>query len=173
MSKTKNNSHNLGEIIRQHRITVPLTLGELAARSGVSVSHLGRIERGERFPSARVLSRIALPLGFNEEELFTLAGYLSPSSIMQDEAIEDIKSRQLDPVVASMLRREPFEIQRAVIVILTILKSFAGQTARCPLGIDCYSSCYWWRDGGCKYNKPVKDRPELSGKTPRQESVLG
>lgn len=28
MDKTKNNSHNLGEIIRQHRITVPLTLAE-------------------------------------------------------------------------------------------------------------------------------------------------
>ena len=174
MDKTKNNSHNLGEIIRQHRITVPLTLAELATRSGVSVSHLGRIERVERFPSARVLGRIAQPLGFDKEELFTLAGYLSPKSIMQDEAIEDIKSRQLDPVVASMLRREPFEVQRAVIVILAMLKSFAGQTARCPLDLDCYASCYWWHDGGCEYKENgSRIGPELPGKTHRQESVTG
>jgi len=46
--------------------------------AGVSASHLGRIERGERFPSGSVLRRIAGPLGFEEDELFTLAGYLCP-----------------------------------------------------------------------------------------------
>ena len=56
---------DLGKIIKQQRIKVPLTLQELAAESGVSSSHLGRIERSERFPSARILRKIAKPLGFD------------------------------------------------------------------------------------------------------------
>ena len=73
-------NNDLGRILKQQRITVPLTLQELAKTSGVSSSHLGRIERGERFPSARILRKIAKPLGFDEDELFTLAGFLSPQT---------------------------------------------------------------------------------------------
>ena len=69
---TNNYRNNLGEVIKQQRVTVSLTLQELAARSGVSSSHLGRIERGERFPSALVLRNIAKPLGFDEGKPFTL-----------------------------------------------------------------------------------------------------
>ena len=69
-------SQNLGRIVKQQRIAGGLTLRELSARSGVSSSHLGRVERGERFPSAHILQRIASPLGFQESELFALAGYL-------------------------------------------------------------------------------------------------
>ena len=70
--------NELGKIIKQQRLSIPLTLQELTAKSGVSSSHLGRIERGERFPSAHVLRKIARPLGFEENELFTLANYLPP-----------------------------------------------------------------------------------------------
>jgi len=48
--------------------------------SGVSSSHLRRIERGERFPSAAILRKIAKPLGFSESELLSLADYLPPES---------------------------------------------------------------------------------------------
>lgn len=123
-----NNSRNLGRIIKQRRILASLTLGELSTRSGVSASHLARIERGERFPSARILRRITKPLGFDEGELFTLAGYLSPQSITEAEAMARGNSKQLDPIVASMLRQEPYEVQHAVIVILSVLKSIAKQT---------------------------------------------
>jgi transcriptional regulator with XRE-family HTH domain len=74
------NNRDLGRILKQQRVLIPLTLQELAASTSVSSSHLGRIERGERFPSARILRRIAKPLGFNEDELFTLAGFLSPQT---------------------------------------------------------------------------------------------
>jgi len=121
------NSYNnhLGGIIKQRRVTVPLTLQELAGRSGVSSSHLGRIERGERFPSARILRKIAKPLGFEEDELFALAGYLSPQPAGIAERNPEYGGRQLDPYVASVLAREPADVQRAVIGILTILKSIA------------------------------------------------
>jgi len=120
------NNNDLGRILKQQRITVPLTLQELARESGVSSSHLGRIERGERFPSARILRKIAKPLGFGEDELFTLAGFLSPqTSGVAEESGTRYSSRQLDPYVARMLTEEPPEVQRAVVGVLSLLKSIA------------------------------------------------
>jgi transcriptional regulator with XRE-family HTH domain len=119
------NNSDLGKILKQQRINVPLTLQELAATSSVSSSHLGRIERGERFPSARILRKIAKPLGFNEDELFTLAGFLTPQTSGVTEGEAHFSARHLDPYVARMLAEEPPETQRAVIGILSLLKSVA------------------------------------------------
>ena len=116
---------NLGQIIRQQRITVPLTLQQLASMSGVSASHLGRIERGERFPSASILRKVAQPLGFEENELFILAGYLSPQTPRIAEAGPGYRGGRLAPYVARALAEEPIEVQHAVIGILSILKSIA------------------------------------------------
>ena len=118
-------SKDLGEIIRQQRIAMPLKLQQLAAMSGVSASHLGRIERGERFPSASVLRKIAKPLGFDEDELFTLAGYLSPHPPSIAERGAEYTGKRLDPYVARVLAEEPVEMQRAVVGVLSILKSVA------------------------------------------------
>ena len=102
-----NNSKSaLGEILKQQRLRMSLTLRELTELSGVSASHLGRVERGERFPSASILRRIAQPLGFEEDELFTLAGYLSPQPSGIGEAHPVYGVRQLDPYVAKVLSEE-------------------------------------------------------------------
>jgi transcriptional regulator with XRE-family HTH domain len=101
---------NLGEVIRRQRAMMALTLAELAEKSGVSASHLGRIERGERFPSARILRRIARPLGFDE-------------TLPEDGG-------QLDPYVATVLSQEPVSIQHAVVGIVTILKGIAESTTK-------------------------------------------
>ena len=122
--ESSNHSH-LGKIIKQQRISLSLTLQELAAKSKVSASHLGRIERGERFPSAHILQRIAQPLDFEENELFTLAGYLSTQPYMVAENPPGYRGSQLDPYVARLLSQEPVQTQRAVIGILTMLKSIA------------------------------------------------
>ena len=114
--------HDLGRMIKQQRMAMLLTIGQLANASGVSESHLGRIERGERFPSAHILRKIAKPLGYGENELFTLAGFLSPNR--SDDAKEEQASR-LDPYVAKVLAEESFEVQRSVIGILSILKSLS------------------------------------------------
>ena len=124
------NPGNLGRIIRQQRVTIPLTLQQLSAASGVSASHLGRIEKGQRFPSASILRRIARPLGFDEDELFTLAGYLSPQPAGIAEENPEYTSGRLDPYVARILGQEPVEIQHAVLGILTILKSLAKSTTK-------------------------------------------
>ena len=122
------NSMNLGRILKQQRLMIPLTLAQLAATSGISSSHLGRIERGERFPSASILRKIAKPLGFEENELFSLAGYLSSLPPGIEEGKAEYGVGQLDPYVSKMLSQEPVEIQRTVIGILSILKSIAKAT---------------------------------------------
>jgi len=120
-----NSSNDFGRIIKQQRIALQLTLQQLADRSGVSPSHLGRIERGQRFPSAHILRKIAQPLGFDEDELFTLAGYLSSEPLSVAEKDPAYSGGRLDPYVAAVLSQEPVETQRAVIGILTLLKNIA------------------------------------------------
>jgi transcriptional regulator with XRE-family HTH domain len=117
----------VGRILKDQRVSRPLTLQELAARTGVSASHLGRIERGERFPSAHVLKRMAAPLGFDENELFTVAGYLSPQAA--DSPAPAAGGGRLDPYVARILSQETVAVQRAVVGILTILRSIAGNVS--------------------------------------------
>ncbi len=123
------NRSDLGEIIRQQRVMMSLTLAELAEQSGVSASHLGRIERGERFPSARILRRLARPLGIGESELMTWASYLSPAGVAE-ESPAYVGDRRLDPHVARMLSQESVDVQRAVIGILSILKSIAASMTK-------------------------------------------
>ncbi len=108
----------------------PMTLQELTEKSGISPSYLGRIERGERFPSAGVLQKIAGPIGFEVGELFALAGYLTPqSNTVSEETATYDGSRQLDPYVSRVLAQEPLEVQRAVIGIVSILKNISKTDA--------------------------------------------
>jgi transcriptional regulator with XRE-family HTH domain len=117
---------NLGKTLKQQRLSANLTLHKLSHASGVSISHLGRIEKGERFPSADILQRVARPLGFSEEELFQLAGYLSPNFATEASRRPSGAKYEIDPYVAKILSQEPVEVQRAVVGVLTIFKSIAG-----------------------------------------------
>ena len=121
----------LGTAIKRQRVMIPLTLWELANLSGVSTSHLARIERGERFPSARILRKIAKPLGLDENELFMLAGYFSHGAHSEaKESYESYYYEGLDPYVAKVLAQESTEMQRTVIGILNILKSISRNTTK-------------------------------------------
>ncbi|MBN1190198.1 MAG: helix-turn-helix domain-containing protein [Dehalococcoidales bacterium] len=130
--QTNDSRQHLGKILRQQRQTSNLTLYDLSTASGVSPSHLGRIEKGDRYPSASVLQRIAKPLGFTEGQIFTLAGYLtSEFSTKYDESPKG--EAGLDPYVARLLAQEPVEVQKSVIGILTIMKNIAS-------GLDLYGN---------------------------------
>jgi transcriptional regulator with XRE-family HTH domain len=122
-----NNSKNLGRIIKQQRAMRGLTLQQLGEMSGVSSSHLGRIERGERFPSARLLGKIARPLDFSKSELLVFADYLPSQSSTRDT---DPSGRRLDPYVATVLAQERVETKRGVVLILSVLKSMASNIAQ-------------------------------------------
>ncbi|HUV52022.1 MAG TPA: helix-turn-helix domain-containing protein [Dehalococcoidia bacterium] len=122
---TEDKSKDLGKMLKQRRLMIPLTLQKMASAAGVSPSHLGRIERGERFPSAWILRKIAKPLGLGEDELFASAGFLSPKT---SEGVEKTGWGRLDPLVEAVLSQEPVEVQRAVMGILAILKSLAKES---------------------------------------------
>jgi transcriptional regulator with XRE-family HTH domain len=125
---TKNDSRkNIGKILKQRRSMANLTLFELSKVSGVSPSYMGRIENGDRFPSASILQKLAKPLGFSEDELFTLAGFLTPRIGTGGVGADENKNK-LDPDVAKLLAMEPVEVQRAIIGILSILKGLAVVT---------------------------------------------
>ena len=117
-------SREIGKTLKQRRLMLELTLRELAAKSGVSASHLARVERGERFPSGHILRKIARPLELDESLLMTIAGYLPPQP-STTESETGAGTVGLDPYVARVLAQEPVEVQRTVIAILTILKNIA------------------------------------------------
>ena len=123
---TKATSNIVGKVIKQRRLMAELTLSELSASSGVSTSHLGRIEKGERFPSALVLRKLAKPLGISEVELFSFVGYLSPQASGTVESVGQHNIGELDPYVAMLMASEPPAIQRTLIGILTIMKEIAS-----------------------------------------------
>ena len=94
-----NETLNLGIFVRRQRNRLELTLEELAAKSGVSTSHLGRIENAQRYPSADVLRKIAKPLELEEEELFNLAGYLPSERMKDDDKQKHVLLAELDILV--------------------------------------------------------------------------
>lgn len=116
----------LASILKQQRIAQGLSKRQLAIKCGISPSHVGRIEQGERFPSGHVLRKFAKPLGFDESELFASAGFLSPLLQGKTPARLPDGPMGVDPGVAQVLAQESVEIQYAVIGILTILKSLNG-----------------------------------------------
>ena len=113
---------DIGKIVRQLRNRADMTRVQLAALSGVSPSHLTRVESGQRFPSARVLRKVAPHVGIGEVELLAFAGYLS---LVHSDTASSHGDGRLDPYVVAYLSREPVELQRAVISIFSALKYMA------------------------------------------------
>jgi len=94
-SATSKMENNLGAVIKERRKEKKLSLSQLSEVSGVSLSHINRIEKGNRFPSARVLMKLAVLLDFSEIELLKLAGLLSRDEEVpvyeSDERIDRLK----------------------------------------------------------------------------------
>lgn len=70
---------NLGEYLREQRISAELSLRQLAEQTGVSNPYLSQIERGLRRPSAEVLQQLAKALRVSAETLYVRAGILDPN----------------------------------------------------------------------------------------------
>ena len=92
-------TQNLGSIIRRQRNRLGFSLADLAEKSGVSISHLGRIEKAQRYPSTNVLRKIAKPLNLDEKELFNLAGYLPIEQSAQPNLEKHKSLAELDILV--------------------------------------------------------------------------
>ena len=120
-------ANEIGKTLKQQRLSLELTLRELAARSGISASHLGRIERGDRFPSAHILRKIAKPLGFDEGLLMVTAGYLPPQP-SSETGEEHRIFKGLDPYVAKVLSEEPVHVQRTMVTLFIMLKQAIAES---------------------------------------------
>lgn len=71
----------LGHVIRQERRARQMTLRDLAERAAVSVVYLGEVERGQKYPSARVLEQFAAALDLAVPDLLQLvAGAMRPQA---------------------------------------------------------------------------------------------
>ena len=66
---------NVGVFITKQREKKNFTIRRLAIYADISDSYLGQIERGERFPSADMIKKLAGPLVIPKETLMREAGY--------------------------------------------------------------------------------------------------
>jgi transcriptional regulator with XRE-family HTH domain len=74
-------NYELGDYIKRHRMAAGLTMEQLAERAGVFRSSIHRWETGKRTPGAADLARLARALGVDFEDLFTLAGFVTPQEL--------------------------------------------------------------------------------------------
>src|SRR5262245_37273736 len=81
---------SLGKLVRERRIALGLTQGQLAARVGGSwhQAHISRLERGEYvLPEPARLRALALAIGEPPETLWKISGWAKATSIMVEESI--------------------------------------------------------------------------------------
>jgi transcriptional regulator with XRE-family HTH domain len=62
----------LGRVIRQERQNRRMTIKDLGDKAGLSEIYVGEIERGQKYPSAKVLESIANALDLDLAEFFEL-----------------------------------------------------------------------------------------------------
>src|SRR5579884_1425962 len=62
----------IGKVIRQERQIRRLTIKELGDKAGLSEIYVGEIERGQKYPSAKVLESIAQALELDLADLLEL-----------------------------------------------------------------------------------------------------
>lgn len=62
----------IGKVIRQERQDRRLTIKELGDKAGLSEIYVGEIERGQKYPSAKVLESLAAALELHIAELLEL-----------------------------------------------------------------------------------------------------
>jgi transcriptional regulator with XRE-family HTH domain len=111
-------TQNLGSIIKRQRKRLGLTLADLSSVSGVSTSHLGRIENAQRYPSARILRQIAKPLNLNEKELFNMAGYLPV------DQLATLENHKLLAELDILINRTTADLNRIKSIIRELYKKY-------------------------------------------------
>src|SRR5581483_8186248 len=83
----------IGRVIRQERQEHNLTIKELGDKAGLSEIYVGEIERGQKYPSAKVLESIAKALDLDLAEFFELIA----------EEIRGVREPQMTQVIGFTL----------------------------------------------------------------------
>ena len=66
------------------------------------------------------------------------------------------KEQITDDVIESVKRRVRLEFSRWPEVWPEVIKAALKEAIKCPLGLDCYPSCAWWKGGKCTFPEQVK-----------------
>ncbi|OPH61793.1 hypothetical protein BC351_00705 [Paenibacillus ferrarius] len=80
---TKSLQATFGECVKLARNQKGLSLRKLGEITGISYSHLSKIERGEHSPEKATIDNLANTLDLNKEDLYILAGYVPKSYIIE------------------------------------------------------------------------------------------
>jgi transcriptional regulator with XRE-family HTH domain len=105
-------SGSLGEIIRQQRELLDLSMRQFAELAGISNPYLSQIERGLRAPSEQVLDGIARALRVSADALYEQAG-MSPPGADDDHAVLDAIAA--DPRLTARQRTALREVYQAFV----------------------------------------------------------
>jgi len=109
MAELEDRWHDLGEFIRDQRVSSRLSLRRLSDLAGISNPYLSQIERGLRKPSAEILQHIARALRIQAETLYIRAGIL--------------EEREPDDLVGSILR-QPYLTEEQKQALIRVYESF-------------------------------------------------
>jgi transcriptional regulator with XRE-family HTH domain len=72
MSEAPNLQEIIGRVVRRERQERNMTIKELGEEASLSEIYVGEIERGQKYPSAKVLESLAQALDLELSELFEL-----------------------------------------------------------------------------------------------------
>ncbi len=109
MAELEDRWRDLGEFIRDQRVSSRLSLRRLSDLAGISNPYLSQIERGLRKPSAEILQQIAKALRIQAETLYVRAGIL--------------EEREADDLVGSILR-QPYLTEEQKQALIRVYESF-------------------------------------------------
>src|SRR5215217_5707809 len=109
MPELEDRWRDLGEFIRDQRLSSRLSLRRLSDLAGISNPYLSQIERGLRKPSAEILQHIAKALRIQAETLYVRAGIL--------------EEREADDLVGAILR-QPYLTEEQKAALIRIYESF-------------------------------------------------
>jgi transcriptional regulator with XRE-family HTH domain len=109
MPELEDRWRDLGEFIRDQRLSSRLSLRRLSDLAGISNPYLSQIERGLRKPSAEILQHIAKALRIQAETLYVRAGIL--------------EEREADDLAGAILR-QPYLTEDQKAALIRIYESF-------------------------------------------------
>jgi len=118
MADLEDRWHDLGEFIRDQRLSSRLSLRRLSDLAGISNPYLSQIERGLRKPSAEILQHIAKALRIQAETLYVRAGIL--------------EEREPDDLVAAILRH-PYLTEEQKQALIRVYESFRHENDDRPV----------------------------------------
>lgn len=110
-----NLGNNLGEYLREQRLTAKLSVRQLSALAGVSNPYLSQIERGVKRPSAEILQQIAGALSISAETLYVQAGLLDPKDAAAEAGATTRAAISTDPALTSRQRQTLLEIYESFV----------------------------------------------------------